>query len=387
MSKEGTYEKFDTIDTAKLGIHTLSEIAGLYIPIVTKDAESAMNKILNYKDDYEEFLREEKSYKAFHKFKNLLIKIKDFVVEVSKLKGVRKFLDANSVKSTYDKLTNEFETCMKDLHFKVMIVNKVQRRKDNKKVEDDLEKMNKYFEIIYERIDVNNQDIQFIKNLMTKNFGDDVQSLRIDPSELTDKCHYEHRGKIIKKYFKEACEVASWQPNPYNRIVFSNLFIKLDDLSKKYSITSGDPGLLANNTLDLDGTKENKKKRSRMPLDSDEPLIDIGKSIKIKPIIMAADNEHAKASYYLRKIYLNGECGVKKDKQSGLKYLRSVALSDNKDAIDLLNKINEKIVNYALCKKEFAENRIRELEEQHKEDLNSRDFTEFELKNQIIAVV
>ncbi|CAG8789034.1 80_t:CDS:1, partial [Racocetra persica] len=170
---EGTYEKFDTIDAAKLGIYTLSEIAGLYIPIVSyvvnivkeikktfkkaqnnkdiclilferaKDAESVMNKILNYKDDYEEFLREEKSYKAFHKFKILLIKIKDFVVEVSELKSVRKFLDANSVKSTYDKLTNEFETCIKDLHFEVMIVNEVQKRKDNKKVKDDLEKMNK----------------------------------------------------------------------------------------------------------------------------------------------------------------------------------------------------------------------------------------------------
>ncbi|CAG8652521.1 27449_t:CDS:2, partial [Racocetra persica] len=101
MSKEGTYKKFNTIDAAKLGIHTLSEITELYIPIVTKDTESAINKILNYKDDYED------------------------------------------VKSIYDKLTNEFETCMKDLHFEVMIVNEVQRRKDNKKVKDDLEKMNK----------------------------------------------------------------------------------------------------------------------------------------------------------------------------------------------------------------------------------------------------
>ncbi|CAG8831431.1 2884_t:CDS:1, partial [Racocetra persica] len=41
---------------------------------------------------------------------------------------------------------------------------------------------------------------------------------------------------------------------------------------------------------------------------------------------IAANNEHAKASYYLEKIYLNSECGVKKDKQSGLKYLRSAAL-------------------------------------------------------------
>ncbi|CAG8757958.1 4627_t:CDS:2, partial [Racocetra persica] len=42
--------------------------------------------------------------------------------------------------------------------------------------------------------------------------------------------------------------------------------------------------------------------------------------------------------------------------------------------------------NDALRKKEFAENRIRELEGQHKEDLNSKDFTEFELNNQIVLL-
>ncbi|CAG8784148.1 6496_t:CDS:2 [Dentiscutata erythropus] len=44
-----------------------------------------------------------------------------------------------------------------------------------------------------------------------------------------------------------------------------------------------------------------------------------------------------------------------------------------------------KRINNVLRKKESAENRIRELEEQHKEDLNSRDFT-FELKNQIVLL-
>ncbi|CAG8755256.1 10849_t:CDS:2, partial [Racocetra persica] len=45
-----------------------------------------------------------------------------------------------------------------------------------------------------------------------------------------------------------------------------------------------------------------------------------------------------------------------------------------------------KKINDLLHKKDFAENRIRELEEQHKEDLNSRDFTEFKLKNQIVVL-
>ncbi|RIB19977.1 hypothetical protein C2G38_2180436 [Gigaspora rosea] len=45
-----------------------------------------------------------------------------------------------------------------------------------------------------------------------------------------------------------------------------------------------------------------------------------------------------------------------------------------------------KKVNDSLRKKEFAENRITKLEKQHNEDLISRDFTEFELKNQIVVL-
>ncbi|RIB29389.1 hypothetical protein C2G38_2056810, partial [Gigaspora rosea] len=55
------------------------------------------------------------------------------------------------------------------------------------------------------------------------------------------------------------------------------------------------------------------------------------------------------------------------------------ALSDERSEIAIK-------VNNVLCKKEFAENRIREVEEQYKEDLNSRDFTVFELKNQIVVL-
>ncbi|CAG8642625.1 10039_t:CDS:2, partial [Scutellospora calospora] len=40
------------------------------------------------------------------------------------------------------------------------------------------------------------------------------------------------------------------------------------------------------------------------------------------------------------------QCGVNKDKQSGLKYLRSAALRDNKQAIDLLNENEERIISF-----------------------------------------
>ncbi|KAF0481166.1 hypothetical protein F8M41_023612 [Gigaspora margarita] len=57
----------------------------------------------------------------------------------------------------------------------------------------------------------------------------------------------------------------------------------------------------------------------------------------------------------------------------------SKALSDERSEIAIK-------VNNMLRKKEFAENRIREVKEQYKEDLNSRDFTVFELKNQSVVL-
>ncbi|CAG8448180.1 1650_t:CDS:2 [Dentiscutata heterogama] len=649
MSKEeqstGTYERSDFIDATKFGLYSIADIVGSYIPIVSevvnivkkidetfkkaqrnkniclilleraKDAETVMNKILNYKDDYEEFLRKEESYKSFHKFKNLLIRIKEFVAEVSELKSARMFFDANNVKNMYDRLTDEFEICMKELHFEIMI----------------------YFEIMNEKIDVSNQDIQYIKKLMTKNLGDEIHAPHIDPSELSEQSH-ERRGKnlkIVKKFYKQTCEVAckpikdfekfqtelmilgklnnfpnilifyglskidnhdvmilewatygtlrelydkyditwrrkvqivldicrgltflhkvnivhhdvrcdnvlinrdlvpkitnfrfarmttanitmdlseqlnnvvrwmapeqieryqnndkkagytiqaeifsfgmliwelcyetkpykdknfmeisnhvlkgkretlkcgklldqeiqlefikiivhAWQQDPYNRIRFDELFLKLNDLSEKYPIPPGVRGLLNDKTLDLDGSRESENKKL-MPPDPDELLIDLDTPIKsivsleegvklhqekdyqnawkyfsvnaevgdhrakywqgyyyeqgyfvkedktranqlykeaadygvadaqyryacslykkenldhsefLRYLNMAAENGHALASYYLGKIYLNGECGVKMDKQFGLKYLRSAALNDNKQAID-----------------------------------------------------
>ncbi|CAG8679415.1 8468_t:CDS:2, partial [Dentiscutata erythropus] len=71
-----------------------------------------------------------------------------------------------------------------------------------------------------EKIDVSNQDIQYIKKLMTKNLEDEIHAPHIDPSELSEQSHERH----------------AWQQDPYNRIRFDELFLKLNDLSEKYPI-------------------------------------------------------------------------------------------------------------------------------------------------------
>src|SRR5207244_8265027 len=57
------------------------------------------------KQKNEKELRDEVYYKAFHKFIYVLEKIKEYITHISKIKGFRKYIRANSVKEKFIKLT------------------------------------------------------------------------------------------------------------------------------------------------------------------------------------------------------------------------------------------------------------------------------------------
>lgn len=59
----------------------------------------------------------------------------------------------------------------------------------------------------------------------------------------------------------------------------------------------------------------------------------------IKYLTMAADNENSVALYNLGDLYLNGKCGVQKNRDLGIKKLRLAASLGNKDAINMLENI------------------------------------------------
>ncbi|CAG8838635.1 16154_t:CDS:1 [Gigaspora margarita] len=100
-----------------------------------KTAEFALEQMMLKSEENKEYFYENEYSLSLNKFVNVLKDIKNFVEKVSKIEGVRKFFEANRIKQTYEKLTQEFDTCMKELHFTIAIANENQRAKDAQKVD------------------------------------------------------------------------------------------------------------------------------------------------------------------------------------------------------------------------------------------------------------
>ncbi|CAG8768052.1 935_t:CDS:2 [Gigaspora margarita] len=161
------------MDTMTSTIKVTAEIVSSYIPIVAtikilveeiykiysnvecnkelclimmdrvKTAEFALEQMMLKSEENKEYFYENEYSLSLNKFVNVLKDIKNFVEKVSKIEGVRKFFEANRIKQTYEKLTQEFDTCMKELHFTIAIANKNQRAKDAQKVDQAIEKLEK----------------------------------------------------------------------------------------------------------------------------------------------------------------------------------------------------------------------------------------------------
>ncbi|CAG8849105.1 21313_t:CDS:2, partial [Gigaspora margarita] len=95
-----------------------------------KIAEFAMDKMMR-RDECPFY--EKEYYLSFRKYINALTEIKNFTEKVSKLEGLRKFFDVSEIKNKYEKLTQNYDTCMNELHFTIAITNKYDRKMENQK--------------------------------------------------------------------------------------------------------------------------------------------------------------------------------------------------------------------------------------------------------------
>ena len=84
----------------------------------------------------------DKTYQqTFLKFKNSLEKIKIYIEEVSQIQGIKRYINANEIKVKFLLLTEEYETCMRDLNLTLVIASEEQRRVDHKYLETDIKIM------------------------------------------------------------------------------------------------------------------------------------------------------------------------------------------------------------------------------------------------------
>ncbi|RIB28495.1 kinase-like domain-containing protein [Gigaspora rosea] len=228
-------------DAAISVVKTTAEIIGSYIPLIhsvttlvteiyqlyenaecnkeicsimmerAKTAEFAMNMMKDKKEN-EKYYRQKEYYVAFKKFEICLNKIKHFTDKVSKLKDYKKFFNATKVKNEYEKLTAEYDTCMRDLHFTIAIANERAREDDSKKVDETLTHIENYLEkfthVFEDKFDELAQEISILKTQQNEN-PSEIRVERINSNELMEPTVHKDtdiRGlknnPIVKRIYK-----------------------------------------------------------------------------------------------------------------------------------------------------------------------------------------
>ncbi|CAB4373870.1 unnamed protein product [Rhizophagus irregularis] len=131
----------------------------------------------------EKELRDEVYYDAFNKFIYILEKIKNYIDEISNIQGFRRYAKAIFVKEKFMKLTEEYDTTMKDLNFTLVIANEERRKNDEEALSEDLAEFDKYLRTMGDQVDNIYEEVKYIKkHLDDKTF---YGANKIDSKELT----------------------------------------------------------------------------------------------------------------------------------------------------------------------------------------------------------
>ncbi|CAG8779549.1 11482_t:CDS:2 [Gigaspora margarita] len=189
-----------------------------------KNAEGLIDKIITDIGGNQENFRKKSYYLAFKHYENTLQNIEEFTKKVSKYKGFVKYFSSKVTKERLKSLTEEYDTCMKDLQFAMYVTNEQDRKEEAQKideslneVEETLGKLDIGVDNVNQKLDALVQSIDLIKSKIdqsnTANLQSDVQAQRIDHKELssphvpTDN-DVRDNGNIIKKFLNNTIEVA-----------------------------------------------------------------------------------------------------------------------------------------------------------------------------------
>ncbi|RIB22391.1 kinase-like domain-containing protein [Gigaspora rosea] len=189
-----------------------------------KNAEGLIDKIIKDIGGNQEKFRKRSYYLAFKHYENTLKNIGEFTEKVSKYKGFIKYFTSKVTKERLKSLTEEYDTCMRDLHFTMYVTNEQDRKEEAQKIEESLNeveetirKLDVGVDNINQKLDALVQSIDLIQSKIdqsnTKNLRSDVQAQRIDHKELSSP-HVQtdndirNNGNIIKKFLNNTIEVA-----------------------------------------------------------------------------------------------------------------------------------------------------------------------------------
>ncbi|CAG8798641.1 29242_t:CDS:2 [Gigaspora margarita] len=178
-------------------------------------AAEAVIKILQQRVENGEKL--DKTYQqTFLRFKNSLENIKTYTEEVSQIQGIKRYLNVNEIREKFFRLTEEYDVCMSDLNFTMIVSHEEQRRIDHKYLEADITLMKEFLEKIQAIFDENFKILSHEVNIRNPDsrgykYNPNVKVHEIDSGMIKDPAcgsESDSRGEVVKRILKNGVEIA-----------------------------------------------------------------------------------------------------------------------------------------------------------------------------------
>ncbi|CAG8515152.1 1314_t:CDS:10 [Funneliformis caledonium] len=211
------------------------------------DRVQIVDYILKRRKWKENLLRNKEYYLAFIKLIEIMRRIKNFIIDVSQLKGYNKFLHS-SIKDTFNDLVYDFDIIIDVLNFTTTIDNGEQRKIDRKALDEDIVEMSRFLERIEGGITTGNNQINLdvilinnqIKEIIDMNRWKAVEIIKtkeIEPNELSDS-REKRKHYPIRKFLKQSIDVACIRnDNLSSRIVILELLSYSPNVLKFYGLS------------------------------------------------------------------------------------------------------------------------------------------------------
>ncbi|CAI2164338.1 13209_t:CDS:2 [Funneliformis geosporum] len=182
-------------------------------------AETAVNMLKIRRLENEDVFKSREYYNNFQKLVVVIDKIKEFIEEVSQIKGLRKFLAAYSIEEKFTNLTDEFDGLMRVLNFTMAVQNQIQMDEDHKVLISDVKEMNKYLKTIEGGIvndlkeinasldDITQLNIAWQKRVLQED-NNVLESATIKMTEIHDPHETVKRGSKVYKKIRMGEDIA-----------------------------------------------------------------------------------------------------------------------------------------------------------------------------------
>ncbi|CAG8443160.1 7207_t:CDS:2 [Diversispora eburnea] len=177
-----------------------------------------IEKLNKQKEENEKF-RDQSYYNAFVRFVRILKEIKEFIQDVSQLKGQRKYAHGSAIKDRCKDLIEEFEDCCSSIQF-IIVISQEDREKEDVYLEEDVIAMRKFLESIGQgatiideengiKLDLVFDEVSEMQKKVKKSENDELLTApQILPTDLTTIGRKVERGKIYKQILRQAVPVA-----------------------------------------------------------------------------------------------------------------------------------------------------------------------------------